>query len=148
MKFNWGTGIVLALIVMIGGMIVLVSIALRQNYDLVESDYYQKSVNYQQHIEEVKNTEALADKVKVEQTADSLKLIFPSLSAVPNYSGEIHLYSPVEEKRDEVVKLKLNDRFSQVISLKNMKRGRYAVKINWSANSVPYYQEQEITVGQ
>jgi hypothetical protein len=148
MKINWGTGIVLALVVMIGGMIVLVSIALRQDYDLVENDYYQKSVNYQQHIEEVKNTEALADKIKVEQTADSLKLIFPSLSAARNYSGEIHLYSPMEEKRDEVVKLKLNDRFSQAISLKNLKNGRYAVKINWSANSVSYYQEQEITVGQ
>lgn len=148
MKINWGTGIVIALVVMVGGMIFLVSIALRQDYDLVENDYYQKSVNYQQHIEEVKNTEALADKIKVEQTADSLKLVFPSLSAAQNYSGEIHLYSPVEEKRDEVVKLKLNNRFSQGISLKNLKKGRYVVKINWSANSVSYYQEQEITVGQ
>jgi len=148
LKFNWGTGIVLALIVMIGGMIFLVSIALRQDYDLVESDYYQKSVDYQKHIDEVKNTEALAEKVRFEQTTDSLKLTFPSLYLVDDYSGEIHFYSPVEEKRDETVKLKLNNQFIQAIDLKNLKSGRYTVKLNWTANKKSYYQEQEITVGQ
>jgi hypothetical protein len=148
LKFNWGTGIVLALIVMIGGMIFLVSIALRQDYDLVESDYYQKSVDYQKHIDEVKNTEALPEKVRFEQTTDSLKLAFPSLSLVDDYSGEIHFYSPVEEKRDETVKLKLNNQFIQAIDLKNLKSGRYTVKLNWTANKQSYYQEQEITVGQ
>jgi len=49
-KITWGTGIVIALVVMISGMIYLVSIAVRQDYDLVDKDYYQKSVNYQQHI--------------------------------------------------------------------------------------------------
>ncbi len=147
-KFNWGTGIVLAMIVMIGGMIFLVSIALRQDYDLVENDYYQKSVNYQKHIDEVKNTETLAEKVGFVQTADSLKLIFPAIASVPDFSGDIHFYSPVEEKRDETVKLKLNNQFIQSIGLKNLKNGRYTVKLNWTVNKKSYYQEQEITVGQ
>jgi len=147
-KINWGTGIVIALVVMIGGMIYLVSIAVRQDYDLVDKDYYQKSVNYQQHIEEVKNTEALAEKIKFDQSADTLKMMFPDLGNIPEYSGEIHFYSPVEEKRDETITLKLNGNFSQSIGLRSLKSGRYTVKINWSANKVSYYQEEEITVGQ
>lgn len=147
-KFNWGTGIVIAMIVMVSGMIFLVSIALRQDYDLVEDDYYQKSVDYQQHIDEVKNTESLAEKIKFEQSSDSLKMIFPQLSVVPDYSGEIHFYSPVEADLDETIKLKVNDQFCQSVSLKNMKSGRYTVKIGWTANAKSYYQEQEITVGQ
>jgi len=146
MKINWGTGIVIALVVMISGMIYLVSIAVRQDYDLVDKDYYQKSVNYQQHIEEVKNTAALTEKIRLEQTTDSLKLIFPTLSSIQDYSGEIHFYSPVEEKRDETFKLKLNGDFIQSVSLKNLKSGRYAVKIDWSANKVSYYQEEEIAL--
>lgn len=147
-KFNWGTGIVLAMIVMIGGMIFLVSIALRQDYDLVENDYYQKSVDYQKHIDEVQNTETLDEKVRFDQTQDSLTVAFPAIASVSDFSGEIHFYSPVEEKRDETVKLKLNNQFIQVISLKNLKTGRYMVKLNWTANKKSYYQEQEITVGQ
>jgi hypothetical protein len=147
-KFNWGTGIVIALIVMISGMITLVSIALRQDYDLVETDYYQKSVDYQKHIDKVKNTDALADKVKFDQTADSLKLTFPQLSAIQDYSGEIHFYSPVEAKRDEVIKLKLDNKYTQGLSLKGLKNGRYTVKIDWASGKASYYQEQGIVVGE
>lgn len=146
MKINWGTGIIIALVVMIGGMIFLVSIAVRQDYDLVDKDYYQKSVNYQQHIEEVKNTAALTEKIRLEQTADSLKLTFPALSVISDYSGNIHFYSPVEEKRDGTIKLKLNDNFSQSIGLKSLKSGRYTVKIDWSVGKVSYYQEEDITL--
>ena len=146
MKINWGTGIVIALVVMIGGMIFLVSIAVRQDYDLVDNDYYQKSVNYQQHIEEVKNTEALPEKIRFEQTEDSIRLTFPKLSAISDYSGNIHFYSPVEEKRDETIKLNLTDNYSQSIALKSLKSGRYTVKIDWSANKVSYYQEEEIVL--
>lgn len=147
-KFNWGTGIVIALIVMISGMITLVSIALRQDYDLVETDYYQKSVDYQKHIDKVKNTDALSEKVKFDQTADSLKLTFPQLSAIQDYSGEIHFYSPVEAKRDEVIKLKLDNKYSQGFSLKGLKNGRYTVKIDWASGKASYYQEQGIVVGE
>lgn len=146
MKINWGTGIVIALVVMIGGMIYLVSIAVRQDYDLVDNDYYRKSVNYQQHIEEVKNTEALPEKIRLEQTDDSIRLTFPKLSAISDYSGNIHFYSPVEEKRDETIKLNLTDNYSQSIALKSLKSGRYTVKIDWSANKVSYYQEEEIVL--
>lgn len=146
MKINWGTGIVIALVVMISGMIYLVSIAVRQDYDLVDKDYYQKSVNYQQHIEEVKNTETLSEKIKFEQSADTIKIVFPNLGNTQEYSGEIHFYSPVEEKRDETVNLKLNGNFIQSISLKSLKSGRYIVKIDWSMGKVSYYQEEEITL--
>lgn len=145
-RFNWGTGIVLAMLIMVSGMIYLVSIAVRQDYDLVDNDYYQKSVNYQQHIEEVKNTAALSEKIKFEQSADTLKITFPNLGNAEEYSGEIHFYSPVEEKRDETFKLKLNSNFSQSIGLKTLKSGRYTVKIDWSVNKISYYQEEEITV--
>jgi len=131
---------------MIGGMIFLVSIAIRQDYDLVDKDYYQKSVNYQQHIEEVKNTAALAEKIKFDQSADTLKMMFPNLGTVQEYSGEIHFYSPVEEKRDETLKLKLNSNFSQSIGLKGLKSGRYTIKIDWSVGKTSYYQEEEITL--
>jgi hypothetical protein len=148
MKFNWGTGIVIALVIMITGMIVLVSIAVRQDYDLVDKDYYQKSINYQQHIEEVKNTEALPVKVLFEQIPDTLKLSFPNLDNSQKYSGEIHFYSPVEEKRDLFLKIKPDSSYRQIIDLRSLKSGRYQVKIDWTANKINYYQEEEIVFEQ
>ncbi|MFA5327240.1 MAG: FixH family protein [Prolixibacteraceae bacterium] len=146
MKFNWGTGIVLALLIMVSGMIYLVSIAVRQDFDLVDKDYYQKSVNYQQHIEKVRNTESLAEKIRFEQTTDSLKILFPNLGESKDYKGEIHFYSPVAEKRDTSVTVKPDTGYAQRIAMKKMRNGRYEVKIDWSVNKTEYYQEEAITV--
>jgi Uncharacterized protein conserved in bacteria len=147
-KFNWGTGIVIAFVIMIGGMVTLVSIAVRQNYDLVEKDYYEKSVDYQKHIDHVKNTDALTEKIRFDQHGDSIKLTFPQLSAISDYSGEIHFYSPVEANRDQSIKIKLDAGFAQSVNLRGMKNGRYTIKVDWTANKTSYYQEQEITVGE
>ena len=145
-KFNWGTGVVLALLVMISGMIVLVSIAVRQDFDLVDNDYYQKSITYQQHIEKVGNTAALEKKIAFELSEDSLKLTFPNLANYGDYTGEIHFYSPVEARRDFNLAVKLNSGYTQSIDLQNLEKGRYQVKIDWTANGVSYYQEEEIAV--
>lgn len=146
MKFNWGTGVVLALLVMISGMIVLVSIAVRQDFDLVDNDYYQKSITYQQHIEKVGNTAALEQKIVFELSADSLKLTFPNLTNYADYTGEIHFYSPVEAKRDFSLGVKLGSGYTQIIDIQNLDKGRYLVKIEWTANGVSYYQEEEVVV--
>ncbi len=146
LKFNWGTGIVIALIIMISGMLILVSIALRQDFDLVDNDYYQKSVNYQQHIEKVKNTETLPQKIQVEQSGDTLKLLFPNLTSAKDYSGKIHFYSPVEQKRDLILAVQPDSSLVQIIDLKNLEQGRYQIKIDWKAGATGYYQEEEIAL--
>jgi hypothetical protein len=147
-KFNWGTGIVLALVIMVSGMLYLVSIALRQNDDLVENDYYQKSITYQQHIDEARNNNALSEKIRFEFSPESLKLSFPKLANSQEFEGEIHFYSPVEEKRDMTIKIKLDSMYNQIIDLKSQQKGRYQVKIDWKTSKVSYYQEEDIILGQ
>lgn len=146
MKFNWGTGLVIAMVVMIGGMITLVTIAVRQDYDLVEDNYYQKSVNYQQHIDKEKRTDELGKKITFSQTKDSLTITFPNVGEFIGYSGKIHFYSPVAEIRDLTLPVKLNSVFSQSIDLNRLEKGRYQVKIDWSAGKIDYYQELEIVI--
>jgi hypothetical protein len=146
MKFNWGTGIVLAFLIMISGMVYMVSIAIRQDFDLVDDDYYQKSITYQQHIEKEQNNDALAEKIKFDQSPESLTLTFPNLAGIQEYSGEIHFYSPVEKRRDLTVKITLDAKYNQIIDLKDLERGRYQVKIDWKVGKTGYYQEEEIVL--
>ena len=141
MKFNWGTGIVLAMLIMVSGMIYLVSIAV-----LVDKDYYQKSITYQQHIEKVRKNDALTEKIKFELSKASLKLTFPNLATFQEYTGEIHFYSPVAEKRDMTLKINLDKDYIQIIDLKSLEKGRYQVKIDWNVSGTGYYQEEEIAV--
>ncbi len=145
-KFNWGTGVVMALLIMMAGMTYLVSIAIRQDHDLVDDNYYQKSINYQQHIDDAGNTAKLDQKLVFTLSVDTLKIQFPELAVSTDYSGEIHFYSPVAAKRDFKLAAKPDTGFAQIIALKSMEAGRYQVKVNWTANSVSYFQEEEILI--
>jgi len=145
-KINWGTGIIIAFAVMVSGMLLLVSIALRQNDDLVENDYYQKSINYQQHIDKAQNNATLVEKIKIENDSKSLKLIYPKLTDYKEYSGEILFYSPVEAKRDMTIGITADSSYTQRIDLSQLQPGRYEIKINWQAGKIMYYQQDELTV--
>lgn len=146
LKFNWGTGIVIALLIMMGAMTYLVSIAVRQDHDLVDKNYYQKSMNYQQHIDETANTGKLTEKPVFQITNDTLSVKFPDLAEYSGISGEIHFYSPVSARNDLKVPVKPEQNFVQHIALNKLDKGRYIVKMSWTANATSYFQEEEIRI--
>jgi len=145
-KFNWGTGIVIAFVIMVSAMLYLVSIALRQDNDLVESDYYQKSINYQQHIDKAKNTELLAEKIMIDYSSGSLKLNYPKLADFKEYSGKILFYSPVEAKRDLSINIEADSSYAQIVDLSKIQAGRYMIKIDWQISAKAFYKEEELII--
>lgn len=146
MKANWGTGIVISLIIMVCGMLALVYIAVRQDYFLVETDYYQKGINYQDQINRINNVNSLREKPQLVVTNQMLMIQFPAWFRNKTIEGEILIYSPVDEKLDKNSSLKLDETLSQTISLQQTKPGRYIIKLNWKADETPYYWEQQITI--
>ena len=82
--------------------------------------------------------------VKLIQTEKAIQIDFPVLFQNELLAGTIHIYSPVSEKNDLTLPIKLNDALSQSISVKDLPSGRYKVKLDWISNEKPYYQELEI----
>lgn len=144
LKINWGGGIVIAIATMVTGMLVLVYIAVKQDFSLVEKDYYQKAVNYQQQIDKIQNANSLDEKLKIVYSNKNLKLQFPSLFQDEIMEGTIQLYNAVNEENDLNIQLKLNENLSQEITLNKLTRGRYKVKVEWKAGDKEFYQELEI----
>ena len=144
LKINWGGGIFIAIVVMVTFMIVLVFIATRQDFYLVEKDYYQKAVNYQEKIDKIKNANALTEKLIIQYSEKELKLQFPGIFQNDTLTGSIDLYSPVNENYDKNVPIKLDSGLSQLVPLENLPKGRYKVKVDWTANQKQFYQEIEI----
>ncbi len=143
-KFNWGTGIAIAIVLMVSGMLYLVSIASRQDYYLVEDDYYQKSVNYQQKIDKIKNVNLLEEKVQLTQLGSNLQLSFPALFKHDLLEGTIQVYSPVSERNDLNIPLQLDSTLQQLVEVSRLPKGRYKIKLDWTADEKPFFQELEI----
>ena len=73
-KWHWGTGILIAIILFIGLMITLVFLSSRQEFHLVEKDYYPKALEYQQQIDKEQNSLKLSEKVLVKNTGEFIAL--------------------------------------------------------------------------
>ncbi|WP_163708918.1 FixH family protein [Mangrovibacterium lignilyticum] len=145
-RFNWGTGIVLAMFVMICGMLYLVYMATSQDYFLVEKDYYQRGINYQDQIDRINNGNSLREKPQIVLSDEMLTIQFPAWFANKTIEGEVLIYSPVSDRLDKSTKLRLDETLTQRISLDSTKPGRYTVKLDWTADNTDYYRELQITI--
>ena len=144
-KINWGTGITIAIILMISGMLTLVYFATRQNFDLVEKDYYQKGINFQEQIDRKKHAFELDEQPTFSVVDDLISLEFPSLFIDQTIEGQVHIYSPVNADNDLIVDLRLDESMKQIINIDKLKKGRYTIKLNWTADHIDYYLEKTIT---
>jgi len=145
-RFNWGTGIAIAMTIMVCGMLTLVYVAAREDFFLVENDYYKKGINYQEQIDRINNTNALTEKPQVVINGNNLNLKFPAWFESKQLEGEVLIYSPVNEALDQKVPLKLDEQLQQTVTLLQTKPGRYTVKVNWTAEGTAYYVEQNIII--
>ncbi|WP_423129148.1 FixH family protein [Gaoshiqia sp. Z1-71] len=141
-NINWGTGIVIAIILMISGMLFLVYLATRQDYYLVEKDYYQKSVNYQEQIERIRNANQLMVKPDFSYGNHRLTLQLPPEFKGKTIAGQLRIYSPVNEAYDLSFNLKPDTALRQYLALEQLPKGRYTLKLDWTAGEKAYYFEQ------
>jgi FixH. len=97
-KFNWGTGILITIILF---MLIVISTAvylMNQDVDLVTNDYYNKGINHQQQIDRMNRTNAMDDEVQISPENGYLKLKFPKSYAQKSFNGTIQFYRPSDSK--------------------------------------------------
>jgi len=144
MKLTWGHGIVMVLAIFLIGMITLVIISSSQELNLVTEDYYPKGINYQQQIDKEARTSNLDIGIKFTQDNNNVYLQFPLLDSLSQASGKILMFYPRSYRFDKQYDIKLNDSLYQIISKDSIMTGKCIIKIDWSIDSVDYYQEETL----
>jgi hypothetical protein len=79
MKFNWGTGIFLFLIIFIGLAVAFMIFAFNQEISLVHKDYYKKGVDYDQEISMEKKSAKYTDLIIIKTDNNNIELIAESI---------------------------------------------------------------------
>lgn len=82
MKFNWGWGITLFLVVFMSFILQLVYRCTQQRVDLVSEKYYENEIKYQQRIDMEKNTASLIEDLNIQTKNGLMEINYPSLSGV------------------------------------------------------------------
>lgn len=144
MKFNWGTGIFITIVIFLIGMITLVVISSMQPLNLVTPDYYPKGIDYQQQINKIERTKQLAVGIQFTQDEKLIYLDFPAIDSINKPAGKVLVFFPRDNNLDREYNIEVNDSLIQTIPKERMVKGRCIIKIDWSFDGVDYYQEEDM----
>ena len=147
MKFNWATGLTLFFILFIGTLVFVVYQSTQVHDSLVVENYYEEDINYQKHYDKRQNTADLSVKVLVDYNKSNQEILFTfPVDSLSSASGKILLYNAYSEKSDVNYDIKTDANGSFKIPIKDVKSGRWKLKIDWITGSKSYYQEEEIII--
>ncbi|MCK7591870.1 FixH family protein [Subsaxibacter sp. CAU 1640] len=146
MKFNWGTGIVLAFISFIGFImyfVITMSTDKKYDHDLVTENYYKQELDFQNNINKENNSRTLKQNITWEKTSDGLLIIFPENLHVSKISGSVFLYRPSDKQFDFEIPISLSSNHL-LIPDKRLLGGRWNIIIDWEYENILYRYKKEI----
>ena len=145
MKFNWGWGLAIALVlfaIFIGQFLFR---AMGDRADLVADDYYNQEINYQDRIDNAARAKALGA-ISFVPIDDKIGIVFPDGFDGTNATGTVHLYKPDNSDFDQRFELAIDSTNVHAIASKDLLRGLWRIKIEAKANAESYYWEESINL--
>lgn len=146
LKFNWGTGIFISIVLFMTISIILAVIFMNQRVDLVTNNYYEKTLTYQNQIDTYKRTAELKEKVSFNYADNKINLSFPGsfLQLVKN--GKLYFYRPSDSRKDFSVPIQLNEEGSQTVNTTEIDKGYWKIEIQWTMNNEDYKMEKSVLI--
>lgn len=145
-KFNWGTGILITIIIFMIITIGTVVFLMNQDVDLVSNDYYDKGIQHQQQIDRVNRTNVMDEKVLINLESGFIRLVFPKEFEQKSLNGTVQFYRPSDSNKDFALPISIDTSAQQLISTQNLEKGYWKVKLNWMQDSVEYYKESSFVI--
>lgn len=144
---NWGWKIFFVFLAFVGFVLFMVFKALRQDFQLVSDNYYEKEIKYQGEIDRIRNAQALSERLVIEYqpVKQSVVLTYPS-DQKEAIEGNVYFFRPSDSGEDQEFIINPDERGVQVISVKSLKKGLWQVKINWTYGAIEYQEEKNLTL--
>ena len=148
MKFNWGTGIAIAIVGFISFIMYFVITMSTDNtysHDLVTDKYYQQELEYQKQIDAEKNASNLENNIKIIPTKEGLQIQFPEEFSSKEIKGKVFLYRPSNKHLDFEIPISITNTYL-LVPEKRLLDGRWNITVSWSYKNTPYLFKQELNL--
>ena len=145
-KFNWGTGIFMFIGLFLLSMVALIYFSSQQRFDLVETEYYPQSLEYQQQIDRIANARAMTGKISIEQQQHEIVFTYPADFKGKTIKGTVLMFRPSDQYADFTDNIRFDTALVQRISTERMKTGKYIAKIAWIMDGKEYYHEENLRI--
>ena len=146
MKFNWGTGIVIAIIAFMSFImyfVITMSTDKSYKHDLVTEKYYEKELEFQDQIDATKNASELEENITLINTLEGLQIIFPSNFPPEEIEGKVFLYRPSNKQLDFEIPISISNTYL-LVPEKRLLDGRWNITVSWSYKNTSYLFKEEL----
>lgn len=144
MKLNWGSSIAIFYSLFVIVMVAMVFYSKSFDNSLVVDNYYEKDLQYQQHINKLQNNQTLPIDLKILEDKQNKLVNFQFPQGFENLGGEIQFYRADDKSKDFSLKVNTDARGAQAISYQSMLPGRWTVKVDWEGDGKSFYKEEVI----
>jgi nitrogen fixation protein FixH len=143
----WPASIIGFFVVAIVFMVSFVVWAMQQREDLVSADYYEREVRYQQQLDSLNRSQALAAKVVAtfDPARQAIVIALPP-DRVLGAKGRVHLYRPSDARLDREFPLALDANGRQTLDAREMPDGLWKVRVKWNTAGQDYFLDQPVIV--
>ena len=146
MKWSWGVGITLTIIVFTIISLLFIYFAFNQDINLVRDDYYEAEVQFNEKLETIKRTKKLTEELKIKLIPNFISVQFPAEIGDQEISGTIFLYRPSDEKLDFELPIEIDSSKNQLIPTDKMITGQWKIQVDWTADTNRYFNNKILMV--
>ena len=145
MKFTWGTGIFIFIILFVIAGISFVMFTLTFDVNLVHPSYYEKGVNHSEQMAINAKSKKFTSLIKFTDLNNEIKISFPEEIKPVNNEINVYFYRP-SDRRLDIKYTKYIKNLICTIPEDSLFEGRYVLKIDWQEGEEIYHIEKNISI--
>jgi len=148
MKFNWGYGILVFVVLFMTFILALVYQCSKQKVDLVSAKYYELELNYQQQVNKLNNAAAMDERLHIVFSRENqvVQIQFPSNTDRATLSGNVNFFKPDDALLDFNIPVQSNESREQFVPVSKLKKGWWKIQVSWASAGTTYYKEQKVLI--
>jgi hypothetical protein len=145
MKINWGTGILIFLILFLLAAAGFIYFASQQSINLVHKNYYEKGVDYTEQMNIDARSVEYKNAFDIRNSDKFLTLTIEKSLSEKIDSGSVILFRPSDFKKD--ILMPVQSQTSKIdFPKKDLLQGRYILKFSWYSNGLKYGIDRPVNV--
>lgn len=130
----------------ITGMVTWITIAVRNDHELVRKDYYEAEIGFQNQIDRVNRTGAVRKEVSVRYQAGDEVVLLSLPPAHTGARGKVQFYRPSNSKLDRAFDIDLASNSTQRLEVGALQGGLWKIQVTWSHEGVEYFFDQPLVL--
>lgn len=138
--FHWGHGILVFFIFYVGFLIFTVFKTRTIDRNLVQDNYYNLDINYQDRYDRIANRNALEHDVVIKYNPGSTCVFIDFGSVMKKRLADVRMYRTAGNKTEDInTAFELVDQSEYCLSAENMLPGKWIVELDWNDGSLNYF---------